>query len=119
MSDPIPIDFSKIRLPAFKAGRILPIVLIAFVLLIVLTSWFMVGPESVGVVLRLGKYSHEAGPGLHFKLPLGLDRVHMVEVQRQLKLEFGFRTVEAGINTRYDPRNFAMESLKRSEDHTC
>ena len=31
-------------------------------------------------------------PGLHFKLPFGVDEVISVPIKRQLKLEFGFGT---------------------------
>jgi membrane protease subunit HflK len=46
--------------------------------------------ESEGVVLRFGKYIGKVPPGLHFKLPFGVDEVIKVPTQRQLKQEFGF-----------------------------
>ncbi|MFQ5718827.1 MAG: FtsH protease activity modulator HflK [Acidobacteriota bacterium] len=119
MSDPIPIDFSRIRLPRLTgmgAGRIGRLVLVAVVVLLALTSWFQVGPESVGIVLQLGAYNREVGPGLHFRIPLGVERVYIVEVQRQLKEEFGFRTLKAGVNTRYATGNFENESLMLTGD---
>jgi len=57
-----------------------------------LTSFYTVGPESVAVVQRLGKYQQTSPPGLHFKLPFGIDKATVVPVRRQLKLEFGFAT---------------------------
>ena len=56
----------------------------------VLTSFYTVGPESVAVVQRFGKYRETANPGLHFKLPYGVDAATIVPIRRQLKLEFGF-----------------------------
>jgi membrane protease subunit HflK len=84
--------------------------------MVLLTSWFQVGPESVGVVLRLGAYHREVPPGLHFRLPLGFEQVFIVETQRQLKEEFGFRTEEAGITTRYASGSFESESLMLTGD---
>jgi len=55
-----------------------------------LTAFYTVSPESVAVVQRLGRYTHTANPGLHFKLPFGIDQATIVPVRRQLKLEFGF-----------------------------
>jgi membrane protease subunit HflK len=55
--------------------------------------WFQVSAESVGVVTRFGKFQRIESPGLHFKLPLGIEQVQMVETERQHKEEFGFRTV--------------------------
>ena len=40
--------------------------------------------------------SGQATRGFNFKLPFGLEALTKVPVQRQLKLEFGFRTVRAG-----------------------
>ena len=56
------------------------------------TSVFTVNPEERAVVLRFGKVDRDVGQGLHFKLPFFMDQEFKVPVQRQLKLEFGFRT---------------------------
>jgi membrane protease subunit HflK len=65
----------------------------AFVLLCAFFSCFTTVPaDSVGVLTRFGRYTDTVQPGLRFKLPLGIDRIDLVEVQRQLKLEFGFST---------------------------
>ncbi|HEX2164987.1 MAG TPA: SPFH domain-containing protein, partial [Thermoanaerobaculia bacterium] len=61
-------------------------------LVLLTTSCYTIEPEEVGVVLRFGRYVESAPPGLHLKLPLGVDRVVKVPVERQLKAEFGFRT---------------------------
>ena len=49
----------------------------------------------MAVVQRFGKYVHTEEPGLHFKLPFGVDKVTLVPVRRQEKLEFGFGTPNA------------------------
>lgn len=119
MSDPTPFDLSQIRLPqlkGFNPRSLMRIGVVAAFILVVLTSWFQVGPESVAVVLRLGAYNREVPPGLHFKLPFGLETVYIVETQRQLKEEFGFRTLQAGVNTRYSQSNFDAESLMLTGD---
>jgi membrane protease subunit HflK len=59
------------------------------------SSFYTISSDSVGVVQRFGKYIKEVQPGLHFKLPLGLDRVTPLPVKRQLKQEFGFATRDA------------------------
>lgn len=56
------------------------------------TSFYTIPAESEGVVLRFGKYIEKVAPGLHVKLPYGIDNVTAVPTQRQLKLEFGFET---------------------------
>ena len=56
------------------------------------TAYYTVPSDSVAVVQRFGKYLKEVPPGLHFKLPLGIDAATIVPVKRQLKQEFGFAT---------------------------
>jgi membrane protease subunit HflK len=56
------------------------------------TAYYTVPSDSVAVVQRFGKYLNEVPPGLHFKLPLGIDKATIVPVKRQLKQEFGFTT---------------------------
>lgn len=63
-----------------------------FLVIGVLTSFYTVPAESVGVVQRFGRYLETSGPGLRFRIPFGVDRVTEVPVQRQLKMEFGFST---------------------------
>ena len=53
---------------------------------------YTVGPESVGVIQRFGRFVGTVGPWLRFKLPFGIDTVTIVPVKRQLKMEFGFGT---------------------------
>lgn len=56
------------------------------------TAIYTIPSDSVAVVQRFGKYLNEVPPGLHFKIPLGIDRATIVPVKRQLKQEFGFMT---------------------------
>ncbi len=56
------------------------------------TAYYTVPSDSVAVVQRFGKYLKDVPPGLHFKLPLGIDTATIVPVKRQLKQEFGFAT---------------------------
>ena len=65
---------------------------VSFIILFVWTSYYTVPSDSVAVVQRFGKYSKTITPGLHFKIPLGVDTATLVPVKRQLKQEFGFTT---------------------------
>ena len=57
------------------AKRIVTIVVVALLLLIgIWTSWYTVAPEEEAVVLRFGRYIESSPPGLHFKLPFGIDQ---------------------------------------------
>lgn len=69
----------------------LPIALI--VLAGIWTSYYTVQPEEEAVLKRFGKVIGIQGPGLHFRIPFGVDRAYPVPTKRVLKQEFGFRTV--------------------------
>jgi len=86
----------------------------AFILLF--SSFFTIEPEELGVVLRFGKYVRTVNPGLNLKLPLGIEKVYKVPVERQLKLEFGFRTEKTSGRTEYSSRNYLEESLMLTGD---
>ncbi|GAB3203520.1 membrane protease subunit HflK [Pontibacter aydingkolensis] len=87
-----------------------------FVLILLLTSIKTVGPEEEGVVIHLGQYSRTVQPGLNFILPFGIEEMRKIPVERQLKQEFGFRTVEAGTSSQYSKENFGDESLMLTGD---
>jgi membrane protease subunit HflK len=71
---------------------------------------YTVGPESVGVVQRFGKFIGTVGPGLRFKLPFGIDTVTILPVKRQLKMEFGFGTPGG-----HNPDQIAAEPQRESD----
>ena len=94
------IDFPKVpQLPKIPASGMRLVILVIIAAVVLFSLIYTVDPEQEGVILRFGKYSRTTGPGLHFKLPLGIEQVIKVPVQRQLKQEFGFRTVRAGVQS--------------------
>lgn len=72
-----------------------------FVLWGVLSCFYTVGANSEAVVLRFGAYRDTTGPGLHGKLPFGIDRALVVPVRDVKTVEFGFLTHAAGKKTVY------------------
>ncbi len=70
-------------------------IVIALVIYIGFSSYYTVSAESVGVLQRFGSYQYVVDPGLHFKIPFGVDTVTQVPIKRQLKEEFGFGTAGA------------------------
>jgi membrane protease subunit HflK len=79
------------------------------------TALYQVQPEEVGVVLRFGRYVRTTEPGLRAMIPF-VEQVQKVPVQRQLKQEFGFRTVEADTRTFYAETDFASEAAMLTGD---
>ncbi|HET8865976.1 MAG TPA: FtsH protease activity modulator HflK [Gracilimonas sp.] len=105
----VPPQFEKVT----KNIRIIIIGLI--VLFLGFTTFFTVDPEEVGIVVRLGKYVKTVEPGLNYKIPL-IDQVEKVPVERQLKQEFGYRTVSTGVQTQYQKAGYEDESLMLTGD---
>jgi len=74
----------------------------AIIIIIVLSSsFYTIGVNEVGVIQRFGKYIRTTSPGLHFKLPRGIEKLTKVKVRLVYKEEFGLRTVRAGVRTQY------------------
>ena len=90
----IPPEIKKI----FSNFRLIFLIVIAGIL--IFSSFFQIDTEEAGVVTRFGKYVRTVEPGLHFKVPF-VEKVYKVPVERQQKLEFGFRTESPGVNTEY------------------
>ena len=120
MADIPVVDFKRMNLPqvprlppggATAIGAILILVILGF------STLYQVQPEEVGVVLRFGRYLKTTEPGLRWKLPF-IDEKIMVPVQRQLRQEFGFQTVEAGVRTVYAPtsQDLAAEAVMLTGD---
>ena len=115
-NEPRVIDIGNFR-PGKPPTRVILLgALVLIGLAIAFSVVFTIQPEEVGIVLRFGKYTRTADPGLNFKLPAPMEQVLKVPVQRQLKQEFGFQTAEAGVRTRYSDRDFRSESLMLTGD---
>ena len=121
MSQPDILDeLSKIDLSKYK-GVMQAVVIVIVLCFTAYTSVFTVDPEEKAVVLKFGKEDRIVGQGLHFKLPFFMEQEYKVPVQRQLKLEFGFRTAgnetrQQYAQTQYSGGNYATESLMLTGD---
>jgi modulator of FtsH protease HflK len=113
------LDTIRLKWGLFKSGKGLIAVVVVILIILAWTAWFTVQPEETGVVQRFGKVIRTATPGLHFKLPFGIETVRLLPTARVLKEEFGFRTVASvpGEKTRYDPSgSYKDESLMLTGD---
>lgn len=80
---------------------IMAVVLIVLVVILLRTAIYTIPTDSAGVVQQFGKYSRTTEPGIHLMLPFGMETATAVPVKRVQKEEFGFRTLEAGVDSRY------------------
>lgn len=93
------------------------VVLVLLGIIFVKSGYYTVEPDEEAVIIRLGKYLGTYPPGLHFKLPFGIDRVIHVKTKRILQLEFGFRTQDlSSRRTKYSNKSYDSESLMLTGD---
>jgi membrane protease subunit HflK len=95
--------FDRLNLPPEVRRFLRNTRLVILVLLVIVTlfaSIFQVGTEEVGVITQFGKYVRTVEPGLNMKIPF-VETVYKVPVERQQKLEFGFRTVKSDVQSEY------------------
>jgi membrane protease subunit HflK len=110
--------FEKIRSARAKfPGGTWIIVLAVIILIFGSSCFYTVAVDEVGVIQRFGKFIRTTSPGLNFKLPRGIEKVTKVRVKYVFKEEFGFRTLQAGIRTRYaSSASYLNESLMLTGD---
>jgi membrane protease subunit HflK len=117
---PIDIGGTRVqlpRMPKLPRGAARLVILVVALLLLLFTSYYQVEPEEVGVIQRFGAYVRTTEPGPHLKIPFGVETVRKVPVQRQLKMEFGFRTVRPGQRSEFaSPAEAQAESLMLTGD---
>lgn len=83
--------------PARKVRNISPklviwIIVAIVLVMLVLSSFFVVDQTEQAVVLRLGKYNRTVGPGLQTKIPLGIEVSYTVPTQVVQTMTFGYRS---------------------------
>lgn len=100
----------------FPKGSVWWVVVIAAVVLIAFNSYYTVAPEETAVVQRFGRFVRTADAGLHFKVPFGVETVRKVVTGRVLQREYGYRTVEPGVRTRFTEKGYEEEARMLSGD---
>jgi membrane protease subunit HflK len=119
MKDFNPTEFLDALRPdvnRFSAKHFIWVIIAVWILYGFATSVYTVPEDSKAVVLRFGKDVRQEDPGLHFKLPVGIEKHYPVPVKRIFKEEFGFRTLKASVTTQYDSRDYPSESLMLTGD---
>ena len=109
------IDVGKKKFSDFS--KWLPVAIVVLLILLGLRGLiYSIGPDEVGVIQRFGKFIGLSSPGLHAKIPFGVDRVTPIKVEKVFKEEYGFKTIEAGARTRYSSGDYRDQSLMLTGD---
>ncbi len=76
-----------------KVGKtVLTVFLILLAMVIISTCFYTVDDKQQAVVTTFGKVTGVTDAGVHFKLPLGIQKVHKVDVNVYQKIELGYST---------------------------
>lgn len=79
--------------PDFNSFKGILLGFLVLVLLWLMTGIYTVQPDQQALILRFGKYDRTAGPGLHYRLPMPVERLLKVSVTKINSIEVGYRTV--------------------------
>lgn len=110
------IKINTDKLPKISQKRFITIVIVIAAAIFFFTGLYTVDPEEVGVIQRFGKYVITTEPGLHFKIPFGVDKLTKVKVKHVFKEEFGFRTIQPGVKSTYSTKGYDLESIMLTGD---
>ncbi|MCK9547613.1 MAG: FtsH protease activity modulator HflK [Sphaerochaeta sp.] len=94
---------------------VLWVVAAVVLVMLVLSSFFVVDQTEQAVVLRLGKYNRTVGPGLQTKIPLGIEASYNVPTQVVQTMTFGYRTNSGG-SPLFQHADYTNESLMLTGD---
>jgi membrane protease subunit HflK len=105
-------QLKNLKLPG---GSIL-IVVIVLLAVLAYSSFYTIDTGSVGVVQRFGRYTKVTQPGLNFKLPLGIESVSKVPLEKVFREEFGLSSDADDFRTPIGGRDDAGASLMLTGD---
>lgn len=112
-------DFEKMKHDIDRGLKMIgPFFIFLAIVATIYTSFYTVEPDEEAVVIRFGKFTTTNPPGLHFKIPLGVEEVIKVKTKRVLQEEFGFRTTSTNsrVTTYRAGNDLDVESLMLTGD---
>jgi modulator of FtsH protease HflK len=112
----------EFNIPWKSVKRFLPpFVSVIFIIVTGYTAFYTVKANEEAVILRFGRYVKTVGPGLHTKVPYGIDKALKGEVKRIYNEEFGFRSEQRGFSGMpgYEFANTKEEKIILTGDLNC
>lgn len=94
-------------------GKGFLILILGVIAVWLLTGFYTVRPNEVGINMIFGKYTHTSGEGLRYNLPYPIGRVLKPNVTEQQRIEIGYRSVGGGQGR---SRDILEESLMLTGD---
>jgi len=99
-----------------KASFIFLVIGVVVVLAFLGTSFFIVDQTERGVVTTFGKFTYVAEPGMHYKIPFGIQQSYLVKTEVVQTEQFGFRSEKNGQQTTYSNQEYPEESTMLTGD---
>lgn len=93
-----PKSFRDIPWKKIKTAAII-LAVVLFVVIGVFTCYYTVDDKQQAVVTTFGKVTDVVDPGLHFKLPFGIQQVEPVDVNVYQKIELGYNSQDPQYST--------------------
>ncbi|WP_230531021.1 FtsH protease activity modulator HflK [Microvirga roseola] len=94
-------------------GKGLVLIVLAVLAIWLLTGFYTVRPNEVGINMIFGRYTGTTGEGLRYNLPYPIGRVLKPNVTEQQRIEVGYRSTPTGQGR---PRDVIEESLMLTAD---
>ncbi len=85
----------------------------AFFILWLLSGFYMVATDQLGVVMRFGAFNRTEMPGLRYHMPAPIEEVFLPVVTSQNEIQIGFRRTGRGAN---EARSIPQESMMLTQD---
>ena len=79
----------------------------------ILSGFYQVATDQIGVVMRFGAFHHEDGPGLRYHLPYPVEDVLLPNVTSQNEIQIGFRRTN---HNGEEVHNLPEESMMLTQD---
>ncbi len=111
----LPRSGGAFRNPLDPKQLTIALLAVGFFILTFSTVIYKVGTAEVGVIQQFGKFMRMAQPGLHFKLPFGIETVRFVSTLNVQSEEFGFQTIRPAIRSQFSEAFVGPASSRRAE----
>lgn len=99
-----------------KASMVVTILVVVVAVAFLGSSFFIVDQTERGVVTTFGKFTYVAEPGMHYKIPFGIQRSYLVKTEVVQTEQFGFRAEKTGAQTVYSEQSYPQESTMLTGD---
>lgn len=101
---------------SFPRGPFMLLIVVVVILLIGLSAYYTVAPQETAVIQRFGRFVRTAEAGPHLKLPFGIETVNKVVTGRVMQREYGYRTLQPGVRSRFAEKGYEEEARMLSGD---